>query len=304
MLDLATSLVAEAGSGELTAGPLTRRPEVGPVRHPGGWGWWVAAGIALLPALIPPISLLFQVIGTGTTLAVPPARLAELMFNTSCSLAVTVTAVAIGLATAWTTTRVALPFRRGWMTLAALPLVVPLPCRRLEPHCRHRAFGRPRRDPDAIRVRRPWLVLSVFTAPLAHLTLIPGLRAIDPATEESATGLGASRWRVFVTVTLPQLKPALVSSGLLVGLYTISDFGAVSRCAMTRHPRHLHAPPRADRSEAIGDLVVDPHALAIVILLIERRYRARVALHSRRPRRGPPSALPDWLATRGLGPGR
>ena len=46
VLDLATSLVAEAGLCELTAGPLTTRRPRSPVRHPGGWGWWVAAGIA------------------------------------------------------------------------------------------------------------------------------------------------------------------------------------------------------------------------------------------------------------------
>ena len=214
-----------------TAGPLTtRRPEVGPVRHPGGWGWWVAAGIALLPALIPPISLLFQVIGTGTTLAVPPARLAELMFNTLVlTVAVTVTAVAIGLATAWTTTRVALPFRRGWMTLAALPLVVPLPY--VAALSLIAATG-----PSGVLVEIPtpygfvgsWLVLSVFTAPLAHLTLIPGLRAIDPATEESATGLGGESVAGVRDSDPPAVEAALVSSGLLVGLYTISDFGAVS----------------------------------------------------------------------------
>jgi len=282
----------------VTAGPRTaRRPEAGPVRHPGGWGWWVAAGIALLPALIPPISLLFQVIGTGTTLAVPPGRLAELMFNTVVlTVAVTVTAVAIGLATAWTTSRAALPFRKAWMTLAALPLVVPSYVAALSLIAATGPSGVLVEIPTPYGFVGSWLVLSVFTAPLVHLTLIPGLRAIDPATEESATGLGASRWRVFATVTLPQLKPALVSSGLLVGLYTISDFGAVSLLRYDTFTRAIYTLYRGQidrRPSATLSLIL--MALAIVILLIERRYRSRVPLHSRRPRRARPLlALSGW----------
>ena len=283
---------------ELTAGPLTaRRPDVGQIRRRGGWGWWLAAGVALLPALIPPVSLLFQVIGTGTTLAVPPGRLAELMLNTAVlTVAVTITAVAIGLATAWTTTRVALPFRKGWMTMAALPLVVPSYVAALSLIAATGPSGVIIETPTPYGFVGSWLVLSVFTAPLAHLTLIPGLRTIDPATEEAATGLGASRWRVFATVTLPQLKPALVSSGLLVGLYTISDFGAVSLLRYDTFTRAIYTLYRGqiDRRPA-ATLSLILMALAIVILLIERRYRARVPLHSRRPRRARPLlALSGW----------
>ena len=144
------------------------------------------------------------------------------------------------------------------MTLAALPLVVPSYVAALSLIAATGPSGVLVEIPTPYGFVGSWLVLGVHCAagpPHPH----PGLRAIDPATEESATGLGASRWRVFVTVTLPQLKPALVSSGLLVGLYTISDFGAVSLLRYDTFTRAISAPPRADRSEAIGDLVVDPH---------------------------------------------
>ena len=111
----------------MTVRTLTARPPaVGPVRHPGGWGWWVAAGIALLPADSSDFSLLFQVIGTGTTLDGAPARLAELMFNTVVlTVAVTVTAVVIGLTTAWTTTKYP-SSTQGLDDARRLSLVVPL----------------------------------------------------------------------------------------------------------------------------------------------------------------------------------
>jgi iron(III) transport system permease protein len=134
-----------------------------------------------------------------------------------------------------------------------------------------------------------WLVLSVFTAPLAHLSLIPGLRAIDPATEEAATGLGSGRSKVFGTVTLPQLRPTLVASALLVGLYTISDFGAVSLLRYDTFTRAIYTLYRGQidrRPSATLSLIL--MGLAILILLVERRYRSRAALHGRRPRRRRP----------------
>jgi iron(III) transport system permease protein len=260
------------------------------VRRRGRWGWWLAAGIALLPALIPPLGLVVHVIGSGTALAVPGTRLAGLLGNTILlTVAVTLTAMAIGVTTAWMTTRVALPFRKGWMTLAALPLVVPSYVAALSLIAATGPNGVLLGIPTPYGFGGAWLVLSVFTAPLVHLTVIPGLRAIDPATEEAATGLGAGRWRVFVTVTLPQLKPALISSGLLVGLYIISDFGAVSLLRFDTFTRAIYALYRGQldrRPSATLSLIL--MTLAVLILLLERRYRARAVLHSRRPRRARP----------------
>ncbi len=282
----------------MTAGPITvPRTRAGPARHRGGWGWWAATGVALLPALIPPVSLVIQVIGSGTALAVPPARLAELLLNTMLlTVAVTVSAVAVGLATAWVTTRVRLPFRKGWMTLAALPLVVPSYVAALSLIAATGPSGVLVEIPTPYGFVGAWLVLSIFTAPLVHLTVIPGLRGIDPATEEAATGLGAGRWRVFRTVTLPQLRPALISSGLLVGLYTISDFGAVSLLRYDTFTRAIYTLYRGQidrRPSATLSLIL--MVLALLILVVERRYRARAALHSRRPRRPRPLlALSGW----------
>ena len=189
----------------------------------------------------------------------------------------------------------ALPFRRGWMTLAALPLVVPLYARGLEPHCRHRAFGRPRRDPDAIRVRGLMAgALGVHCAagpPHPH----PGVAGHRPGHRGVGDRLGASRWRVFVTVTLPQLKPALVSSGLSWGCTPSQTSVRCRCCAMTRSPAPSTPPPRADRSEAIGDLVVDPHGPGDR----DPSHRAPIPRQGRPSLtpslQGPPSALPDWL---------
>lgn len=57
-------------------------------------------------------------------------------------------------------------------------------------------------------------ILTFF--PIAYLTLRPMLAAIDPNLEAMARSLGATRRRVFRTVTLPLCIPGLANSFLLL----------------------------------------------------------------------------------------
>jgi len=50
---------------------------------------------------------------------------------------------------------------------------------------------------------------------------------IDPRIEEAARTLGASRMRVLREVTLPLLRPAILSSAALVFLFTFTSFGVI-----------------------------------------------------------------------------
>jgi iron(III) transport system permease protein len=60
--------------------------------------------------------------------------------------------------------------------------------------------------------------------PIAYLTLRPMLAAIDPNVEGMALSLGASRWRVFRTVTLPLTIPGLANAFLLLFAASLADF--------------------------------------------------------------------------------
>ncbi len=62
-------------------------------------------------------------------------------------------------------------------------------------------------------------------APIAFLLLHGALGAISPALEEAAQTLRASRWRVFRSVTLPLLRPALANAFLLGFVESLADFG-------------------------------------------------------------------------------
>lgn len=255
-----------------------RRSTTRPARSP---GWWIAASIVLIPALVPPVSLAIQVLLSGTGLIFPTSRLIELLAATlGLAVAVTVTSLTIGTVTAWLTTRTDLRARNTWMVLAALPLVIPSYMAALT------VIGATGNDgllgvvgltiPTPYGFWGAWLALSLFLAPLAHLTIIPGLRAIDPAIEDAGVGLGASRWRVFWTITLPQIRPSLVSAALMIGLYTLSDFGAVSLLrydTFTRAIYTLYAGQIDRRPAATLSLIL--MTLALIVLLVERGTRRR-----------------------------
>jgi iron(III) transport system permease protein len=222
------------------------------------------------------------------------SRLLELLAGTlALTAAVTVTALALGLATAWLTTRTDIPLRRFWQVTAVLPLVVPSYVAALV------IIGAAGRGgllsswlgfvvPTPYGFWGAWIALSLFLAPMAHLISVPALRAIDPATEEAARGLGAGSGRVFFTITLPLLRPAMVSAGLLIGLYTVSDFGAVSLLRFDTFTRAIYTlyAGQIDRRPAAA-LSLGLMALALLILFVERRTRSRTdyfRAHPARPR--------------------
>lgn len=55
-------------------------------------------------------------------------------------------------------------------------------------------------------------------------TLVASLALSDTALEDAARSLGASRWYAFRTVTLPQLKPGLVSGFLFAFLISFDNY--------------------------------------------------------------------------------
>lgn len=73
----------------------------------------------------------------------------------------------------------------------------------------------------------PGLVLTETLAyfPLAFFTLEGVLMSVDPALEESAMDLGASKLRTFLRVTLPLTIPGLAASFLLLFIRSLEDFG-------------------------------------------------------------------------------
>jgi iron(III) transport system permease protein len=148
-----------------------------------------------------------------------------------------------------------------------------------------------------------WLALALSTYPFVYLMVMAALRRLDPALEDAARGLGATPWRVFWTVTVPQLRPAIGAGALLAALYTLSDFGAVSLMRYAAFTSAIYAQyaGRIDRTPA-AVLSVLLIAIALVIIWAEGRTRGRAAYYSHRPARArTPQVLPRWGRTAALG---
>jgi putative spermidine/putrescine transport system permease protein len=64
---------------------------------------------------------------------------------------------------------------------------------------------------------------TVLALPFVVLVMGAGLRDFDRSLEQAAEGLGASRWRTLQRITLPLLRPSLVSAGLLAFISSFDE---------------------------------------------------------------------------------
>jgi iron(III) transport system permease protein len=79
--------------------------------------------------------------------------------------------------------------------------------------------------------------LSSHYFPLAYLTLGPAFRVLDTRMEEAALVSGARYWQVMTRVTLPLLRPAILSALLLLFIMAMSSYEV---------PRVIGRPARID----------------------------------------------------------
>jgi iron(III) transport system permease protein len=257
-------------------------------QRPAPRGLVVASAVIVGLVLLPLVYLLLR------AAEAPPAawqqlfhpRTLTIMANSALlTVAVTVTSIALAVPLAWLLVRTDLPGRRAWTVLLILPLVVPS---YVGAFAFLAMFG-PRgilqswlaplgveRLPEIYGLPGAWLALTLFTYPYVLLTVRAGWRRMDASLEEAARSLGHSPRRVFWRVTLPHLRPSIAAGGLLVALYTLSDFGAVSLLRANVFTQAIYVQYRAsfDRSyAALLSLVLVAATLAI--LWAEQRARGR-----------------------------
>jgi len=64
---------------------------------------------------------------------------------------------------------------------------------------------------------------TVLALPYVVLVMGAGLRDFDRSLEQAAEGLGAGRWSILLRVTLPLLRPSLISAGLLAFISSFDE---------------------------------------------------------------------------------
>ena len=214
--------------------------------------------------------------------------------------------IAIALPMAWLVVRTDLPGRRLWAILGALPLVFPSYLAALALVATLGPKGYVTIWLEAVSPLRvgelsygfsgALLALAPFTYPYIYLLLVASLRDLDPAYEESSRSLGCGRWRTFFRVVLPQLRGAIYGGSLLVALYAVSDFGAVSIARYNTYTLAIYNAYRTlfDRSVAAG-LALVLVLIAVILIGVEALLTRRLPPHRVRPsRRSPPIPLGRW----------
>jgi iron(III) transport system permease protein len=125
------------------------------------------------------------------------------------------------------------------------------------------------------------LVLTLGSYPYVFLPVAAALAGVDPAQEEVSRSLGRGRWRTLTGVTLRQIRPAVAGGGLLVALYVLSDFGAVSVLRVDSFTRAVFVAFELgfDRT---GTLVLSCVLVALTVLILagESATRTRGARYA------------------------
>lgn len=220
-------------------------------------------------------------------------------------MVVAVGCIAVGVPYALLVTRFALRGRRLWLLLGALPLVIPsyvgalalrgglgprgLLAQALEP------LG-VERLPIVEGLLGSSIVLILFTFPYVLLLAVAALRRIDPALEQAARGMGRGSLDVFLRITFPQIRPAVLAGTLLAALYALSDFGVVSLLqyrTLTREAFLLYNALYEPAAAAYVGLVLAVIAIGLVIL--ERRTLHGSAVAARRRIRAGEDRAPAML---------
>jgi iron(III) transport system permease protein len=242
---------------------------------------WVPAVFAAAVMTLPAFYLVVQASELGGSeileLVTDPRTLR--LAGRTLLLAGAVTAACVGIAVpvAWVTVRSDLPARRFFAVATALPLVVPsyVGAFSLVAALAPGGLVEVRVGATPLSPYGFWgafTALTLFSYPYVLLTVQSSLRGVDPSLEEASRSLGHGALATFWRVTLPQLRPSAAAGGLLVALYVLSDFGAVSMLRYSTFTRAIYLQYRSafDRAPAavLGLMLV---ALTVGVLVLEAR---------------------------------
>ena len=149
----------------------------------------------------------------------------------------TVMAVAIGFLAAWALTRTKLP-GRGWLERAMelpyymTPLVGALAWSILaapRTGFLNQLWHLTGATGDLVNIYSPlgiaW-VMALFEGTVAFVMISAAMKSMDPALEEGARVLGAGKWRVMLTVTLPLVLPGVMGAAVFVFAEMLGSFAA------------------------------------------------------------------------------
>ncbi|MBC5791043.1 sulfate/thiosulfate ABC transporter permease CysW [Providencia sp. JUb39] len=221
--------------GQVSPFPVTQRRNI-------NWGKWALIGIGLFFSvllLVVPIIWIFITAfekGLGEVLVnlSNPDMLHAIGLTILIALITVPVNLVFGVMLAWLVTRFQFPGRQLLLTLVDIPFAVsPVVAGLLYLlfYGSNSWFGGWLEGFD-IQVMFSWpgmaLVTIFVTCPFVVRELVPLMLSQGSQEDEAATLLGASGWKMFWRVTLPNIRWALLYGVVLTNARAIGEFGAVS----------------------------------------------------------------------------
>ncbi len=286
-----TSIAYQVLRKAYTSGPLSFAEHTPDLFVRKYFGFFFKAIVVLiaLVMLLPLAYLVYRAAGVGWAEGIDllfRMRTVRVMWNSLILVCgVTTLSLALALPFAWLTERTDLPGGRIWTVLAMMPLVIPS---YVGGFTLIAMFG-PRgalqellsplgvdRLPSIYGFTGALWALTLFTYPYIFMSIRAALHRFDPSVEEAARSLGYNGWQTFLKVTLPNLRPAITAGGLLVALYTLSDFGAVSLLRFNSFTRAIYVQYLSSFDRNVASLLsLALIVFTIILLVMERNSRGR-----------------------------
>jgi iron(III) transport system permease protein len=223
------------------------------VRLLGAWASASTAALVTALVLLPILYLVIRALSGGVGEAGELLLRSSTFWLAARSVAlagvVTVCCLALALPLAWLTALTDVPGRRVWAVTAVAPLAVPCYVGALVYLAALEPTGPVARAASALGIEGvapvkgfvgAVVVLALFIYPLAYLPIRAAMVRLDPRLEEASRAMGRGRARTLVGVVIPQLRPAIAAGALLVALYTLGEFGAVSLLQFDSFTRVIH----------------------------------------------------------------
>ena len=157
-----------------------------------------------------------------------------LVRSLTVSLAASLLALCIGLPMAFFVARVRIPGKTVLLSLGTLPLVVPpflgayswillLGRNGILTNLVKRVIGF--QLPSIYGASGIILAFTLGYFPYVFLLAYGALASADPSLEESAQIMGADRWRITRTITLPLVTPAIAAGMVIIFMQSLGSFG-------------------------------------------------------------------------------
>jgi spermidine/putrescine transport system permease protein len=214
--------------------------------------------------------------------------LASMWTSAKVGVAVSALSVFVGTTNAFLFERHDFPGKRYLFVLMVVPLVIPgvilgisiLVFASMIANGVEETIGW---DWGMLRPGLPLVVLGQFSflTTLTSLVIAARLKKFDPALEEAALNLGASRGRVLRTITLPYLAPALISAFIVAFLVSFENFNTTLMLVGSEAPLTI---TMYDRIAKVGStpvlnavsfvLMVGSGLLALISIIVQRDRKA------------------------------